>query len=717
MNRSLFICFLYFVLCITNSVAQEYAVITPENANQLEYVGKLGRGYVTNIEFKNDETIEIGNVFGDKWQYAVNDMEIPPHFQPAKIPPVKADYQRIDYPFHLSSDGNWSVTHDGIRSIETNESVFEYEGFGSVREHVMASNYLIIWRTNYRTKSESRCSQDNSCTNQVIIINMFTKQLYGEILSDNIVNIDIALNSTHVAIKYDDTTDFYSLFNPSQLEFAFTIPTQIKYINESGTHGIAQEWQDNHLYVWNLETRSQVFHITYQVGEYIWGYNLSSDGRYLAVISQVELDVEATNYSNYQDKNVGLWDIQTGQQLAIIPYYAPRSTLNFSDDGQYFVIYSQSDAFFLSDKGIYFITLFETQTGRQITQIENGYSRPTSDVAFSPDGKHLAIAYYDGRIILLEMGTGKILADHQGYGGYFTHIHLHDGKVILSSEDNYSDWWNLHTIEHVDRTEDCQILGINSVSEQITCLSYWLNESSRTPLRLQQLTTEETIFAKDERLSFDWLLNITFSSDGKQFVTQGNYESDQPHVWDATTLNFISTLESNYIYDIRNFQYLSDGAFIGSQSHGVIWDAQTFEIVAEFPSIAGINSRGVYSEIGDWVAFPDIEENNITIWRLSDLYTNLNPEPMNILSGYDDYEYILSASPNGQLLAITDNNLTTLVEMETFSVVHQYYASGLEVKFSPDGRYIIHTDGICLAYGADESLHIGSAQIWAVPAS
>ena len=707
-------------LIVSLSSAQDYEIITPENASQLERVAQLGHGYVTDVWFEDNETLVVGDYYGgDEWQYDINNMSTSPIFRPAPIRPIIEPELSINYAYPSSDDGRWLVTNDGIWSNETGEQVMAFTGGGYIETRLLIANYLVIWRSSYREDKSLQCSQENPCGNHILIMNTFTKQLYGELFIDDVTSVNVVLNRTHLAVTRNESTDFYSLLQSDGLEFVFSLPTRLQYFNDKGTYGI--EKKDNHLILWNLQTRAIQMRLNYLEGELIYFYHLSDDGRYLAVATTAERVKPDTYLYMYPQKNIGIWDTHTGKRISLIDYFAPRLTMEFSPDGRYFVLFSQSDVFFSGDRDIFFLTVYENDTGRQIFQMDNGLRRPASAMAFSPDSSLLAITFYDGRVVLVDTRTGDTLADIAGYGGYVEHVNFYDDHIITSNSDGHSDWWSTDSFELVRREQTCPIIGIDSVTNKAFCKQFeatvlGVDNWEVFPTKLQNLTKNETITLDHEQLATDWLFNTVFSPDGESFITLGNSTSRSPIIWDAKTYELISLLDDpNHYYGARDVQYLSDGAYIGSQSDLVVWDAKTFEVAVNLPYSAGINELGVYSDAGDWVAFPNEYETTITIWRLSELYTNPNPEPIIELTDYPSAT--LSASPDGRLLLVSTYQNTTLIETENFTVVHRYHGGGLDIQFSPDGHYIVHANGIDMSGGADESLHIGSAQVWAVPSN
>lgn len=594
-----FLLILSFLLIFNITQAQEYDIITPENASQLERVARLGRDYIVDGWFEDDNTLVVSNYAcwsepyqHDIWQYDVRNMDSP-IFQP-----------------------NIPVSEDACDTEVNRHQVFGYT-----------------------------------------------------------VNID-QVNSR--------------------------------------------------LTLWNEQRNTMQLELHYLEGEYIWSYQLSRDGRWLAVVTPTEyVEPGVPPYDPPFEKNIGIWDTLTGKRVSIIEYFAPRLRMAFSEDGRYFAVASETLIFWNSPfDDVFFATLYETQTGRQIAQIDNNFPRSASALAFSPDSSFLAVIFIDGRIMLVDTVTGEIIADQHGYGGYITHVQFADEQIITTSGDGHTDWWDIQNLEHQRRDEDCMLIGINHDANIGFCKARSTFYEDR-PATLKNLSSGEETQLAQEQLNDDWLLGAVFSPDGRYMLTTSGITGSAPLVWDLETNELATTLNNKNLYGTRNVSFLNDGEYIVANNHGTIWKTETFEIVAELPANNDLlNETGAYSESGDWVAFPvgerwagseshQPQEIVIKVWRLSELYDDPDAGPIAEIAGLG--YGVMTASPDGRLLALSGGDGTVLVDMENFTEVHRYAAGGLELKFSPDGQYLIHADGICLVCGADESLYIGFADVWAVP--
>ena len=373
---------------------------------------------------------------------------------------------------------------------------------------------------------------------------------------------------------------------------------------------------------------------------------------------------------------------------------------------------------------IHFVTVHELDSGREIARIDNNIRNSATDMAFSPDERLFATVFSDGRIVLVDTASGSILSETLPFPGEVWYVHTTDNLIITASRSGHSDLWDINTLAHVQRLPDCPIINLLLNTSQALCASFY-NDFPGLFIRpaWMDLETLERIPIQNNALADTYILHATFSPDGTQMITTtGNY-NDSPLVWDVETEDLLATLDTgDFSEPVRDVQYLAGGTVIGSRSQGLLWDAETFKIIAQVSADVPQNQLGVYSEAGDFAAFPvkapDLRPENwntdadpiperVVIWRLSDLLNNPDPQPV---AQIDEAGGIGAASPDGQLLMMG----THLIDMTTFEIVERIPVRGYEVAFSPDGRYLITADGI-LIYSGENPPSPGSANIWAVP--
>jgi WD40 repeat protein len=121
-----------------------------------------------------------------------------------------------------------------------------------------------------------------------------------------------------------------------------------------------------------------------------------------------------TLLSGSWDGTVRVWDVATGKEKS---KFTPKTKwvegLDVLPDGKRVLV--ACDEF----------SLWDFTTGER----ERKYETPARVVARSPDGKKMVAGFYDGKVRLLEVETGKQLAEYQAHIGHIHGLHFSaDGK-------------------------------------------------------------------------------------------------------------------------------------------------------------------------------------------------------------------------------------------------------------------------------------------------
>lgn len=143
---------------------------------------------------------------------------------------------------------------------------------------------------------------------------------------------------------------------------------------------------------------------------------------------------------------VRLWGVATGKLLweAQVAYFGGwdpgSSRLAFSPDGKLFALAcaEQNGRPEVADK---VVRVWDTTTGRQVHRLAT-LTKPSFDIAFSPDSRSLASGGWDGEIALWDMRTGKRTTGWKSGLSSANLAFSADGRTLIIAGGANQDWHN-----------------------------------------------------------------------------------------------------------------------------------------------------------------------------------------------------------------------------------------------------------------------------------
>lgn len=149
-----------------------------------------------------------------------------------------------------------------------------------------------------------------------------------------------------------------------------------------------------------------------------------------------------TGSQSADDRNLFLWDLESGEQLIDFEMEPSVFAVDISPDGRTG----------LSGGDDNIMVLWDLQSGEALSDFE-GHDSIVWDVAFAPDGKTALSASWDGTLILWDLASGEIIHRLLGHQDIVRGVAFHpDGRTAISgSRDGTLILWDLESGEAIRR--------------------------------------------------------------------------------------------------------------------------------------------------------------------------------------------------------------------------------------------------------------------------
>jgi WD40 repeat protein len=179
-------------------------------------------------------------------------------------------------------------------------------------------------------------------------------------------------------------------------------------------------------------------------------------------------------------KDVRLLDADSGATIAELAGHAELQSIHFTPRGDRFVTI---DGFPRNT-----LKLWDARDGKFIAEMR-GHSNTVTQVAFSPDGTHIASSSMDQSVRLWEAATGKFVAVLKGHQGRATSTAFSpDGRLIVSgSHDQTARLW--------DAATGAPIAVLSGHTGTVTAVSF-----SADGKRVLSVSTDGTVRVRDPQM-------------------------------------------------------------------------------------------------------------------------------------------------------------------------------------------------------------------------
>jgi RNA polymerase sigma factor (sigma-70 family) len=413
-------------------------------------------------------------------------------------------------------------------------------------------------------------------------------------------------------------------------------------------------------------------------------------------------------YSASDDEGVRAWDVATGNEMRRLgDRKGMTTTLALTADGNTLAYAVGQDTVVVRD--------VPTDKERFRFQAEERAYR----LAFSPDGRTLAVAGDPKMIHRLEVATGKELPALEGHrGGTYPVVFSPDGKLIASG-GSYNDGeihlWDAGTGKEVRRWLAHRYgVGVLAFSPDGKTLLSGHN-SAPDAMRLWDVATgrELRTFPTPSHGLVD---SVAFTPDGKRAVSAGCWGRGV-YLWDVATGKEVSPFARHH-GEVTAVAFTPDGKFVatGSKDHTLgLWEADTGRLADRFRGSPGPVTAIAVAPDGKLVASAGPDEKVVRLW------CRATGEVVRKLAVENAAFTCLAFSPDGQVLAtgegvdpgiLTDgaaapDGAVRLWDVATGKAIRQLQGKGGRVNalaYDPDGR-VLATTGI-----DDAAIHLWDPQ-------
>ena len=293
----------------------------------------------------------------------------------------------------------------------------------------------------------------------------------------------------------------------------------------------------HHLVLWDMTTGEPLRTFNSGFQDKVFSVAFSPDGKTL-------VSGDAQSY-------LRMWETATGNSIRILSGMGGEegSRLPFEHTGLIQDISFSPDGKTLASAGYYDrgteVRLWETATGKHIRLLDSveGEINSLNCIAFSPDGRTLAVGLGAGGIELWNMTTGEHAQFLSGPDGRYIWGVLDlafspDGKLLAScGGDNLVDLWDMRTNKHLrtftGHKDDVFSVAFSPDGKTIA-------SSSKESVRLWNTQGEEHLRSV---ITHTAILDVAFSPDGKTLASGD--EDNTVRLWDAITGKPITTLSGN----------------------------------------------------------------------------------------------------------------------------------------------------------------------------
>ncbi|KAL6229620.1 hypothetical protein BDW75DRAFT_245567 [Aspergillus navahoensis] len=328
------------------------------------------------------------------------------------------------------------------------------------------------------------------------------------------------------------------------------------------------------------------------------------------------------------------------------------------------------------------VRLWDPATGA-LEQTLEGHSKSVLSVAFSPDGRLLASGSYDTTVRLWDPATGALEQTLEGHSDWVRSVAFSpDGRLLASgSNDRTVRLWDPAS-GALEQTLEGHSKSVESVAFSPDGRLLATGSDDRT-VRLWDPATgalEQTL--EDHS---GWVLSVAFSPNGRLLASGSNDRTVR--LWDPATGALEQALWGHSGW-VRSVAFSPDGRLLASGSYdGTVrlWDPATGALAQTFEGHSDSVESVAFSPDGRLLASGSDDE-TVRLWDPA------TGAPEQTLEGHPGPVLSVAFSPDSRLLASGSGDRTVRLWDPATGALEQtlegHPGSVLSVTFSPDGRLL-----------------------------
>lgn len=367
-------------------------------------------------------------------------------------------------------------------------------------------------------------------------------------------------------------------------------------------------------------------------------------------------------------------------ELLNLEYYTVAWTLAFSPDGRKLAVGYNEPV----------ITIWDAATGKELIKLE-GHTRFIRGVAFSPDGKKLASASTDGTAKLWDLATGREIWTLKGHQGYVNAVAFSpDGqKLATGSRDNTWRLWDVATGRELLKIES-RATWVNALAFSPDGKTLATGNGGGATVKLWEVATGKEKAAIDGQGAI-W--SIVFFSDGKRLATASKDRTGR--VLDVQTGRELVRFRE-HTSEVLTVDVTSDGSTVATGAADrtlKFWDAATGKEIAALKADRGSLLTLSLSRDGTKIAGCSAG-GHVKIWDLAQVMEFKTLSPKITRPGGEKF-YSLAFSQDGSKL-VTGGDTVRLWDVTSgreMALFDGNVDAVLAVRMTSDGNSVVMTDG------------------------